>query len=657
MSPPPPRHRHVSTTTYVIPTLAGATVALSVLTILVLLYRRIKHSLSTATSPPPPHFPRRYSYSSLRRATAGFHSTRRLGQGGAGAVFSAVVDKRAVAVKLMDAGSLQGEREFHNEVRLAEFLVDSDRVVKLLGFASSRKRRRMCLVYELMTNGSLQDCLLRNKSPEIVAWSARYRVAVDVAKGLAFLHHHCNPPIIHGDVKPSNVLLDDDFVAKIADFGLARLKLVDNFDVNCVNSNYNNNYNDHEVVINVNDCGGVEDSGSVLETESVTTTTLGFEEGSSVVVDQSPVRVDLAVETSPEVVVERESDLEAQVESGKGGRNVDGSNWWWKREGGGGGRGGRGVSEEGKVKEYVMEWMGMDVTRERPENDWNVGGGASTSSLEVRKAEKKKGKKKMEWWMSGEDVRLSKKEKRRPVREWWKEEFSEDLAKKKKKKKKKKNEGSKSDHEESWWPRDEETCSDKNKKKSRSRRMGSRGSIDWWLDGLSGDLRKVRHTSYDSMSGEIPKSGGISSTPSMRGTVCYIAPEYSMGADLSEKCDVYSFGVLMLVLISGRRPLQVMGSPMSEFHKANLLSWARQLARSGKLLDLVDSQICSLNREQAELCIIIALCCLQKSPVRRPSMKEVVGMLTGELPPPELPAEYSSSPTSKYRHRSRKKLR
>lgn len=82
----------------------------------------------------------------------------------------------------------------------------------------------MALVYELMSNGSLQDCLLRRKCPELMEWNKRYAIAVDVAKGLEYLHHCCNPPIIHGDIKPSNVLLDCDFNPKIGDFGLARLK-------------------------------------------------------------------------------------------------------------------------------------------------------------------------------------------------------------------------------------------------------------------------------------------------------------------------------------------------------------------------------------------------------------------------------------------------
>ncbi|GKD33014.1 hypothetical protein Tco_1248523 [Tanacetum coccineum] len=104
----------------------------------------------------------------------------------------------------------------------------------------------------------------------------------------------------------------------------------------------------------------------------------------------------------------------------------------------------------------------------------------------------------------------------------------------------------------------------------------------------------------------------------MRGAVCYVFREYSCGGDLSENCDVRSFWVLLLVVIAGRRPLQVDGSPMSEFQRMNLLLWAHHLTRAWKLIDL-------------------------------PSMKEIVAMLYGDLELPPLPVEYSPSPPSRFR--------
>ncbi|KAL0304182.1 UNVERIFIED_CONTAM: Receptor-like serine/threonine-protein kinase [Sesamum radiatum] len=578
------------------------------------------------------------SYSLLRRATSNFSPSLRLGQGGFGSVYRAElkpgrdVSKDSVftsshfAVKLMDSGSLQGEREFQNEL-LFSSKIDS--------------------------------------------------------RGLEYLHHYCDPPIIHGDIKPSNILLDGGFNAKIGDFGLARFKVEDN------------NIVEGEVKKEGSLGNGVEDNGSVVETESVITTS-GFEEANNVHqlggIEMSPESVVVRVEASPETVVGVELSPEAEAtpvvsprtvaamaspsdglekasvsegnfdrlsmesageKSGskkKKKKSVSGKDWWWKQD--------TAVdAESGTVKDYVMEWIGNEIKKERPKSDWI---GASSSSRMVGKMEKKKKKRRqLDWWVSLDDEKNVKKDKRRPAREWWKEEYCEELERKKKKKKKKQVQGSISDdcHSESFWPRDDELYADRKKKRSRSRSRGSRGSMDWWLDGFSGELWKARKNSYDSVSGEIPRSGGISSTPSMRGTVCYIAPEYGGGGDVSEKCDVYSFGVLLLVLVAGRRPLQVTGSPMSEFQRANLLSWARHLARAGKLLDLVDQNIQSLNKEQALLCITVALLCLQKSPCRRPSMKEVVGMLSGDLASPQLPVEFSPSPPSRFPFKSHKKVR
>ncbi|MBA0744556.1 hypothetical protein Gogos_007171 [Gossypium gossypioides] len=617
----------------IFPPVAAVSASFSILLILSLCLRKIRRQDTNPAHSKPPH---RYSYSVLRRATSSFSESRRLGQGGFGSVYRATINNsngnRTVAVKVMDDGSLQGEREFQNELFFASKL-DSSLVVSVHGFSYDRKRRRMLLVYELMPNGNLQDALLHRKCPELMKWKQRFSIAVDIAKGLDYLHG-LDPPIIHGDIKPSNILLDQNFSAKIADFGLARLK-------------------SEEIKVEI-----AEDYGSVAETESIAT---GIEEF-NFPVDQSPVSVTGSplnaevvmavvspepVAASPDIGSVSEGIFDkASVESGIELTNAGKHN------------NAAAAEESDEVKDYVMEWIGTEI-KERPTSDWIASVAASSSSKTNATSEMKKNKSKrrLEWWVSMEDDKEKnvKKEKRRPAREWWKEEYCEELAKKKKKKKKKKRQGTyNSDDAENWWPVDDELYTEKKKKSKRSRSKGSVGSVDWLWEGLSGELRRAWH---DSFSGEIPKSGGASSTPSMRGTVCYVAPEYGGGGDVSEKCDVYSFGVLLLVLIAGRRPLQVTESPLSEFQRANLISWARRLARTGKLIDLVDQNVQFFNREQALLCTTVALLCLQKLPARRPSMKEVVSMLTGEAEPPQLPTEFSPSPPSRYPFKSRKKVR
>ncbi|KAA0040011.1 hypothetical protein IC582_027495 [Cucumis melo] len=615
---------------------------LILLFIVFLLYRKLSRNRTapSETHLENPHkLPRRFSYSLLRRATASFSPSNRLGHGGFGSVYKAVLPSGlSVAVKIMDSpGSLQGEREFHNELSIASVL-NNPNIVSLLGHSSDRRRRRLILVYELMPNRSLQDALFDRKCPELMPWRKRFEISLRIASALQYLHHFCKPPVIHGDIKPSNILLDADFEAKIGDFGLARLKSEEE------------------------DCGGggddggrvrevTGDNGSILEeTESVLTS--GFEE--NVGMDRLPDSCVVTVLDSPEMVATPGTDKVSlsegnfdriSVESGKERKKGgSGRDWWWKQETAIDG------SESGRVKDYVMEWIGNEIKKDRPKSEWVESESSIASSS--GKMEQKKQKRRLEWWASLDEGRMRKKEKsRKKPREWWKEEFCEELARKKKKKKK---DLTSSSCRELWWQRDEDSIKERRKKKVNDNK-NSKGSIDWWLDGLSGDLRNGKRNSIDGATSDIPKSGGISSTPSMRGTVCYIAPEYGGGGQISEKCDVYSFGVLLLVLVSGRRPLQVMASPISEFERANLISWARQLARNGKLLDLVDPSIHSLDKEQALLCITIALLCLQRSPSKRPNMKEIVAVLSGEAEPPHLPFEFSPSPPSNFLFKSQRK--
>ncbi|KAH0766254.1 hypothetical protein KY285_002125 [Solanum tuberosum] len=660
--PPPPSSNHHHSHSPLIPPFIAAAFALTFFIVAAIIYRKVSRNRTVPAdlkSPPPPH---KFTYSVLRRATGSFTAANRLGQGGFGSVYKGVLSSgQEVAVKLMDAsGSLQGEREFHNELTLASRIdtTSCHYVVPILGFSSdehsykhhcsSRRRRRLVLVYEYMRNGSLQDALLDRKCPELMQWRKRFDIISSIAKGVEYLHYSCDPPIVHGDIKPSNILLDYHFDAKIADFGLAQSLIKDDQVVE--------SFIEDDEKVEKGAKGevfeNVEENGSILE---------GNE---SVVTDEVVINVDQLPESccvrvldgevggvSPEVGVPSEGIEKTSVSEGffdgvsvdsgvlKGigrGTSQSGRDWWWKQDNVNGG------SDSGRIKDYVMEWIGSEIRKERPKKDWIA---ATSAAEDIAKGGQQKQRKKLEWWASLDEERTKREKKNRKPREWWKEEFCEELAKKKKKRDLKSG--------EMWWQRDEEVAPERKRRKSK----GSRSSIDWWLDSFSGEFRIGRRSSQDFASGDIPKSGGVSSTPSMRGTVCYIAPEYGGGGQLSEKCDVYSFGVLLLVLVSGRRPLQVTASPMSEFERANLVSWARQLAHSGKLLDLVDPNIQLLDREQALLCITIALVCLQRSPNKRPTMKEIVGMLCGDSEPPHLPFEFSPSPPSNFPFKSRKKAR
>lgn len=663
-------HHHFQTLPLII---AGSLTLTGVLLILftLLIYRRLYRNrtapsdLISNSKSPQQYQCRRFSFSQLRRATNSFSESTQLGHGGFGSVYKADFpsggDSLAVKVMNTSAGSLQGEREFHNELSLSSHLIGSPHVVSLLGFSSDRRGRKLILVYELMANRSLQDALLDRKCEELMDWNKRFEIATDIAKGIEFLHHCCDPIIIHGDIKPSNILLDSDFKAKIGDFGLARVKSEDL---------------DTRILIEEDEKRKdvVEDNGSILEeTESVITV---FEEGNNVanlspencgisVVTETVASPDeksglspencavsvLTVEvgaaspgltsiTSPEtcaISVLTETGLSPGAASGlspESGKLKVGSkrDWWWKQDNNGGSRGG---IESGSVKDYVMEWIGSEIKKENNNKEWINNGSSSV-------------------------FKKKKKEKKRKPREWWKEEFCEELTRKKRKKKKKRGLSSISSID-SWFHRDDDASSVHDHNLNPTKRK-KRNSIDWWVDGLSGDLKSVIGKKNSQDSGlwcdvNVQKSGGVSSTPSMRGTVCYIAPECGGGGVLSEKCDVYSFGVLLLVLVSGRRPLQVTASPMSEFERANLISWAKQLACNGKLLELVDKSIHSLEKEQAVLCITIALLCLQRSPVKRPTMKEIVQMLSGASEPPHLPFEFSPSPPMGFPFKSRKKAR
>lgn len=158
-----------------------------------------------------------FSYEELNASTGGF--SEKLGHGGFGAVFRGQlpVSGIEIAVKRLERIG-GGEREFRAEVCTVGNIQHVN-LVRLIGFCSEKSHR--LLVYDYMPNGSLSDYLKRDG--RILNWELRFGIAIGTAKGLAYLHEGCRDCIIHCDIKPENILLDNEFVPKVSDFGLAKL--------------------------------------------------------------------------------------------------------------------------------------------------------------------------------------------------------------------------------------------------------------------------------------------------------------------------------------------------------------------------------------------------------------------------------------------------
>ncbi|CAN6439649.1 unnamed protein product [Victoria cruziana] len=177
-----------------------------------------------------PGLPPRFTFAELREATDGF--SEKLGTGGFGTVFRGTLpDGTPVAVKKLET-LRQGSRQFRAEVATIGSISHIN-LVRLRGFCADSRRR--LLVYELLPNGSLDRWLFEPKpttsatvaqdqpSTGFLNWKQRYSVAVGTARGLSYLHEGCREPIMHLDIKPQNILLDDRFVPKLSDFGMSRL--------------------------------------------------------------------------------------------------------------------------------------------------------------------------------------------------------------------------------------------------------------------------------------------------------------------------------------------------------------------------------------------------------------------------------------------------
>ncbi|KAL2632352.1 hypothetical protein R1flu_017038 [Riccia fluitans] len=165
---------------------------------------------------------RPFSLTELKEATNNWSQV--LGEGGYGKVYRGTLKNgELVAIKKANKDSMQGLNEFRNELELLS-RVHHRNLVDLVGFCY--KSSEQCLVYEFMSNGTLRERLYE-KVETPLSWETRLDIIINAARGLAYLHDHASPPIIHGDIKSANILLNHKMVAKVADFGLGKVTALD----------------------------------------------------------------------------------------------------------------------------------------------------------------------------------------------------------------------------------------------------------------------------------------------------------------------------------------------------------------------------------------------------------------------------------------------
>ncbi|TKW30346.1 hypothetical protein SEVIR_2G030200v4 [Setaria viridis] len=215
-----PKHR--ARLAEIVPPVATAGLILAVGAIVVLLVRRRLRYSEVQEDWEVEFGPHRFSYKDLFNATEGFKNKNLLGVGGFGRVYKGVLpgSKMEIAVKKVSHDSKQGMKEFIAEV-VSIGRLQHRNLVQLLGYC--RRKGELLLVYEYMSNGSLDKHLYGGSDKPILDWDRRFKIIKGIAAGLLYLHEEWEKVIIHRDIKASNVLLDNDVHGRLGDFGLARL--------------------------------------------------------------------------------------------------------------------------------------------------------------------------------------------------------------------------------------------------------------------------------------------------------------------------------------------------------------------------------------------------------------------------------------------------
>ncbi|KAK3431907.1 hypothetical protein EUGRSUZ_E03031 [Eucalyptus grandis] len=228
--PPPPGGKGNSTRNVIIAAATSFSAGLAIGILILLIEKRkkqkrgeriegeVEDEISTVES-------LQFDFGTIRAATDNFSDSRKLGQGGFGAVYMGRLSNGSdIAVKRLSCNSSQGEVEFKNEVMLLARLQHRN-LVRLLGFCLEGVER--LLIYEFLPNSSLDQIIIDPVKRANLCWDKRHKMIIGVARGLLYLHEDSRFRIIHQDLKASNILLDLDMNPKISDFGLARL-----FDLN-----------------------------------------------------------------------------------------------------------------------------------------------------------------------------------------------------------------------------------------------------------------------------------------------------------------------------------------------------------------------------------------------------------------------------------------
>ena len=167
--------------------------------------------------------PIRYSYSEIKKMTKNFKD--KLGEGGYGTVYKGTLRSgRLVAIKMLGKSKTNGQ-DFINEVATIG-RIHHVNIVQLIGFSIQRSKR--ALIYEFMPKGSLNKYIFSPEESVVLSYKKIYDIAVGVARGIEYLHQGCDMQILHFDIKPHNILLDENFTPKVSDFGLAQLYPIEN---------------------------------------------------------------------------------------------------------------------------------------------------------------------------------------------------------------------------------------------------------------------------------------------------------------------------------------------------------------------------------------------------------------------------------------------